>query len=227
MGNRPPERQSPLFIATGSLAQSPGHPFYERMNALFAEEGFDRFVEDHCARFFTETIGRPGTPPGCISGCSWWATSRASAARGRSPDRGRRSWKDNDRARDAVHGNRRRIRSAHGQALRRKRGEIAERSNAHCYETGGLRRVHVRGQENAGKRVLIQAATYNLALLMRTPIGSGTPKGLASRLAAALGDACGLNRLRHALATHPESIVAALERLDPLVRRPLLASLAA
>jgi transposase len=64
MGSRPPERQGPLFIATGSLARSPGHPFYERMNALFAEEGFDRFVEGRCARFFAETIGRPGTPPG-------------------------------------------------------------------------------------------------------------------------------------------------------------------
>jgi hypothetical protein len=39
MGSRPPERQGPLLIATESLARSPGHPFYERMNALFAEEG--------------------------------------------------------------------------------------------------------------------------------------------------------------------------------------------
>jgi transposase len=143
------------------------------------------------------------------------------------PDRGRRRWKGNDRARDAVHANRRRIRSARGQALRKKRGEIAERSNAHCYETGGLRRVHVRGQENASKRVLIQAATYNLALLMRTLIGSGTPKGLSGRLAAALDTAFGLTRLRHALATHRESIVATLKHVGALVRRPLVARLAA
>jgi transposase len=452
MGNRPPERQSPLFVATGSLAQSPGHPFYERMNALFAEEGFDRFVESRCARFFAETIGRPGTPPGVYfrmlmvgyfegigseREIAWrCADSRSLASflgygpseatpdhstlsrtrrlvdlethreiftwilavlgrrglvKGRSiaidattleanaalrsivrkddgrgydsflvdlakasgietptredcakidkarkkkgsnddwthpgdpdaritrmkdgtthlahkvehatdldttaivgvtvqhadlgdtgtvsatlleasdqikealpdaagvrdvvmdrgyhsndvladlreigyvtyvsePARGRRRWKGNDRARDAVHANRRRVRSVHGQALRKKRGEIAERSNAHCYETGRLRRVHVRGQENASKRVLVQAATYNLALLMRTLIGAGTPKGLAGRLAAALGTACTLNRLRQALAAHRKSLVAALERLSSIVSRPLVASLAA
>ncbi len=83
------------------------------------------------------------------------------------PARGRRNWKGNERARDAVQANRRRIKGVRGEELRKKRGEIAERSNAHCYETGGLRSVHVRGQENASKRILIQAATYNIALLMR------------------------------------------------------------
>ena len=61
--NRHPERQTPLFIATGSRVPSPGHLFYERFSALFAEEGFDRFVEGQCARFFAGTISRPGNPP--------------------------------------------------------------------------------------------------------------------------------------------------------------------
>ena len=37
----------------------------------------------------------------------------------------------------------------------------------HQYETGGLRRVWVRGHENVRKRVLIQAAGCNLGLLLR------------------------------------------------------------
>src|SRR6266853_1310655 len=60
------------------------------------------------------------------------------------PDRGRRNWKNKTAARDAVHANRRRIRGARGLALLRKRSEFLERPNAHLYETGGLRRTHLR-----------------------------------------------------------------------------------
>ena len=411
MGNRPAERQSALFVPTEKLARSPGHPFYERVNALLAEEGFDVFVEDHCARFYAAKMGRPSMAPGvyfrllmvgyfegissereiawrCADSLSLrrflgfdleqrtpthgtlsktrrvidlethrevfaWvleALGRRKLLKGRTiaidattleanaalrsivrkddgrtydaflddlakasgiesptrddrvkvdrkrkkkgsnddwqhpgdpdaritkmkdgsthlahkvehatdldttaivavtvqaancgdthtvhetlteasdqlqdalpdatgirdvvldkgyhsngvitdltelgfrtyasePDRGRRRWKNNTRARDAVYGNRRRIKSNRGQALRKKRAEIAERSNAHCYETGGMRRVHVRRRANVEKRVLIQAATYNLALMMRSLLGAGTPKGLASRLTGAL-----------------------------------------
>ena len=58
------------------------------------------------------------------------------------PDRGRRNWKKNPNARDAVYRNRRRIRGARGQRLLRFRGERLERPFAHLYETGGMRRVH-------------------------------------------------------------------------------------
>ena len=44
--------------------------------------------------------------------------------------------------------------------------------------TGGLRRVHVRGREEIRKRILIQAAAFNLGLLMRKRYGFGTPRGL-------------------------------------------------
>ena len=40
-----------------------------------------------------------------------------------------------------------------------------ERTFAHMYETGGMRRVWVRGHENVRKRVLIQAAACNIGLL--------------------------------------------------------------
>src|SRR5438093_5733894 len=40
------------------------HPFYRRLNQLLREHGFDDFAEAQCADFYTETMGRPGLPPG-------------------------------------------------------------------------------------------------------------------------------------------------------------------
>ncbi len=102
------------------------------------------------------------------------------------PDRGRRNWKKNPTARDAVYRNRRRIRGARGLRLLRLRGERLERPFAHLYETGGMRRVHLRDHTNTRKRVLIHAGGFNLGLLMRQLIGVGTPRGLQGRLVAAL-----------------------------------------
>lgn len=94
------------------------------------------------------------------------------------PDRGRRNWKDdeNKEARDSVYRNRRRIRGEHGKALMRKRGEMVERTFAHMYETGGMRRTHLRGHENILKRLLIHASGYNLSLVMRKMFGFGKPR---------------------------------------------------
>ena len=39
------ERQEDLWVAHTELATAPGHPFYERLNAVLDTEGFDRFVE--------------------------------------------------------------------------------------------------------------------------------------------------------------------------------------
>jgi transposase len=94
------------------------------------------------------------------------------------PDRGRRRWKKNPAARAAVYRNRRRIRGARGQRLLRLRGERLERPFAHLYETGGMRRVHLRGHTNILKRLLIHTGGFNLGLLMRRLIGVGTPRGL-------------------------------------------------
>jgi transposase len=102
------------------------------------------------------------------------------------PDRGRRNWKKNPTARDAVYRNRRRIRGPRGLRLLRLRGERLERPFAHLYDTGGMRRVYLRGHTNLRKRVLIHAGGFNLGLLMRQLIGVGTPRGLQGRLAAAL-----------------------------------------
>ena len=94
------------------------------------------------------------------------------------PDRGPRKWKRNRDAQQPTYANRRRIRGNRGKRLLRQRGEKLERGFAHLLVTGGMRRVHLRGQENIRKRMLIHAAAFNLGLLMRKRFGVGTPRGL-------------------------------------------------
>jgi transposase len=94
------------------------------------------------------------------------------------PKRGRRNWAGKAEERDAVYANRRRIRGERGRALMRRRGLMLERPFAHCYETGGMRRVHLRGRDNILKRLLIHVGGYNLSLVLRATIGKGTPRGL-------------------------------------------------
>jgi transposase len=129
------------------------------------------------------------------------------------PDRGRRSWIDDDTGEHlsaeqaAVYANRRRIRGEHGKSLLRKRGELVERTFAHCYETGAMRRTHLRGHPNILKRLLIHVAGFNLALVMRSLFGIGKPRRLQDgRPAAILGVL--------------DSILTLLKAIRPL-RRPL------
>ena len=93
------------------------------------------------------------------------------------PDRGRRCWDEKAEAKKAVYDNRRRIGGERGKELLRQRGELLERSFAHAYETGGMRRLHLRGRENILKRILIHVGGFNLSLVMRNLQGKGTPRG--------------------------------------------------
>jgi len=97
------------------------------------------------------------------------------------PERGRRDWTKTPEAQGPVYGNRRRVRGARGKRLMRRRGEYVERSFAHVYDTGGLRRTHLRGHQNILKRLLVHAGAFNLGLLMRQAFGRGTPRGLQGR----------------------------------------------
>jgi len=99
------------------------------------------------------------------------------------PDRGRRDWSEEPEAQTPVYGNRRRIRGRRGRRLMRQRGERIERSFAHLYDTGGMRRTHLRGHENILKRLLIHAGGFNLGLLIRAILGVGTPRGLQGMVA--------------------------------------------
>jgi transposase len=58
------ERQEDLWVAHTELATAPGHPFYERLNAVLDAEGFDRFAEGLCAKFYVPQFGRPSLTPG-------------------------------------------------------------------------------------------------------------------------------------------------------------------
>ena len=55
--------QQELWVATDSIAKAPGHVFYERLNQLLSESGFDSFVEELVAPYYS-TKGRPGIPAG-------------------------------------------------------------------------------------------------------------------------------------------------------------------
>lgn len=105
-----------------------------------------------------------------------------SAYRGRicEPERkGIAHWHGDAEARRAVYNNRSRLQSARGKSLQRLRSERVERSFAHCLDCGGMRRVHLRGDENIEKRYIIHVAGFNLGILMRSLFGVGTPKGWA------------------------------------------------
>ena len=107
------------------------------------------------------------------------------------PNRSGRNWKGRSAERDAVYANRRRIRGERGKRLLRKRGELLERPFAHCYDTGGMRRTHLRGHPNILKRLLIHVAGFNLGLVMRKLLGAGKPRalaGLAGRILESIFD---------------------------------------
>ena len=95
------------------------------------------------------------------------------------PDRGRRVWEDKaPQFQETVYANRRRIKGDRGKRLMRKRGELIERSFAHGYETGAMRRTHLKHHENIKKRLLIHIGGFNLSLVMRKLIGVGKPRRL-------------------------------------------------
>ena len=95
------------------------------------------------------------------------------------PERGRRKWRGKPAEQEATYANRRRVRGERGKRLLRQRGEKLERPFAHQFETSAMRRLRVRGLDEVKKKLLLQAAACNLALLLRTKHGAGTPRGLA------------------------------------------------
>jgi len=101
------------------------------------------------------------------------------------PRRGRRRWKDRPAEQAPTYANRRRVRGARGRRLNRLRSERVERTFAHAYDTGGMRRTHLRGHDNILKRLLVHVGGFNLGLVMRRRLGRGTPRGLAAAAAAA------------------------------------------
>ena len=108
------------------------------------------------------------------------------------PERGRRNWNGREAIRKMVYANRRRVRSKRGRRLLKLRSEMVERSFSHMYETGGMRRTHLRGRDNILKRLLIHAAAFNIALLVRKLHGIGKPRTLQWASGALLNALLGL-----------------------------------
>ncbi len=97
--------------------------------------------------------------------------------------KGKRRWQGKAEEQQAVYANRRRVQGEYGKSLLRRRGELVERSFAHCYETGGMRRCHLRGRENILKRQLAHVSAFNLSLILRKLLGAGTPRELKNKAA--------------------------------------------
>jgi transposase len=94
------------------------------------------------------------------------------------PERGPRNWDGKEKEQKQVYANRRRMDGRRGKDLQKLRTELTERSFAHMYETGGMRRTHLRGRSNILKRLLFHAVGFNLALLVRKCFGIGKPRTL-------------------------------------------------
>jgi transposase len=58
------ERQAELMVGWAELPRSPGHAFYDRLQAVLIEAGFDGFAEQQCAPVYAARQGRPSLPPG-------------------------------------------------------------------------------------------------------------------------------------------------------------------
>ena len=96
-------RQSSMWVANADLPRSVGHPFYERLNRVLGEAGFDAIVEEQCAKFYADGVGGPSLPPGryfrvpwldyfegldAARGVAWRAASPGPVAERASPGRG-------------------------------------------------------------------------------------------------------------------------------------------
>ncbi len=136
------------------------------------------------------------------------------------PKRGRRHWQGKAAEKAAVYGNRRRIRGCRGKRLMKQRGELIERSFAHCYETGAMRRTHLRDHPNILKRLLVHVAGFNLGLVMRKHFGLGKPRRLQGLLRALLrlffAFLDGLRAVLRPFHAQPTELTV---QIDPIARR--------
>jgi transposase len=94
---------------------------------------------------------------------------------------GKRNWDGKQSEQQAVEANQNRVTGDYGKQLLRRRGELVERSFAHCYETGGMRRSTLRGHDNILKRLLIHVGAFNISLILRRMLGAGTPRELKNQ----------------------------------------------
>jgi transposase len=63
MGRQGP-RQGEMLVTWDELPKSPGHVFYDRLQAVLTDAGFDAFVEALCEPYYAAVMGAPSLPPG-------------------------------------------------------------------------------------------------------------------------------------------------------------------
>jgi len=58
------EKQEDLWVASSEIVTTPGHVFYERLNAVLNAEKFDQRIEVICRKYYKSSSGRPSITPG-------------------------------------------------------------------------------------------------------------------------------------------------------------------
>jgi transposase len=56
--------QADLIVSWSDIPRSPGHAFYDKLQKLLVDAGFDRFVEEACQAYYAARMGAPSVPPG-------------------------------------------------------------------------------------------------------------------------------------------------------------------
>ena len=58
------DRQGDLMVSWWEMPRSPGHVFYDRLQLVLIEGGFDGFAEAVCQPYYAARMGAPSVPPG-------------------------------------------------------------------------------------------------------------------------------------------------------------------
>ena len=58
------DRQGDLMVGWAEMPRSPGHVFYDRLQSVLIEGGFDSFAEAACRSYYAARLGAPSVPPG-------------------------------------------------------------------------------------------------------------------------------------------------------------------
>jgi len=85
-----------------------------------------------------------------------------------------------------------RFMSVSTKCLMRRRGELVERTFAHCCETGGMRRCTMHVRDNILKRLLVHVGAFSISLVLRKMLGAGKPRELKNRAAGLVSYLIGL-----------------------------------
>ncbi len=188
------------------MPPAPGHPSYTKLNAVLATHGFDKFVEDLCAKFYHESLGRPGIPPGVyvrmlligyFEGVD--ATTLEANAAMRSIIR-----RDTAESYDEFLTG---LAEASGieTPTREDLAKVDKSRKNKASNDDGFNpndpdakitkmkdgRTHLRGHPNILKRLLIHVAGFNLDLVMHAAFGIGKPRRMQVRLGELLGGLLG------------------------------------